>query len=61
MQSLRVILAQCGVLFELERTLDELNVPDKKIKDLQYQIGQLILDALVESGHTVVDDFEVEL
>lgn len=59
MHSLRAILANLGILFEFERGLDELDLPDKKIKDLQYQISRLVLDALVESGKTVVDDYEV--
>lgn len=58
MYSLRVVLAEAGILFQFERAMDDLDIPDAKIKELQRQIGQLVLDALVESGKTVVDDFE---
>lgn len=50
MVSLRAVLIDCGVLSRFEETMDELEVPDRDIKTLQYQIGQLVLAALVKAG-----------
>jgi len=58
MYSLRAVLAQCGVLANLVESMDDLRIPDARIKELQRDIGKLILDALVESGKTVVEDFK---
>lgn len=58
MISLRALLAECGVLFEFERALDNLDVPDSKIKELQHQIAVLVKNAVVETGKTIVEDFE---
>lgn len=59
MYSLRVVLADAGILFGFERAMEDLDIPDARIKELQRQIGQLVLDTLAESGKTVVDDLEV--
>lgn len=58
MISLRALLAQCGILLKFDRALDNLDVPEAKIKQLQRQIANLVLDAVVKTGKTVVDDFE---
>lgn len=60
MTSLYAVLAECGVLYELERAMRELDIPEAKIKDLQRQIAELILNTLVDAGHEVVEDFEAE-
>ena len=58
MHSLYAVLAECGVLYEFERALRKLDIPEQKIKTLQRQIAELVTNALVEQGHSVVEDFE---
>lgn len=58
MISLNALLAECGILFELEKALDNLNIPDTTIKQLQQDIAILITNAVVNSGISVVEDFE---
>ena len=58
MHSLHAVLAECGVLHEFDRAMRELDIPESKIKTLQRQIADLVTNALVEQGHTVVEDFE---
>lgn len=58
MISLKAVLAECGILSELEQSFDNLNIPDAKTKEVQREIALVICNALVESGFIVIEDYD---
>jgi len=58
MTSLDAVLKEAGVMGKFTKVMRELDLSEPEIKHLQIAIADLVLNALVQSGKTVVDDVE---
>ena len=58
MISLNAVLIDAGVMGAFPKAMRELDLSEAEIKQIQIAIADLVLNALVQSGETVVDDVE---